>query len=250
MLSTAFLVIAVVDFGVLVWALWLYRRYPSTAQWLATVPLGLLWYDNMVIGIGSMLGEGELLIGLNSVRFLAHYLFLPFTFVAIGSMAKQAGFKWAQPKFVIGAFCVLATYFILHDLWLFYNATFYPSCFADTLRYTTHIAEYTACGPDAVVGSGQSIPPIPAITLNNMMTILGAYLWWKVGYKWLFLGSVGALVFFAIPYSKTGGIFSNMGEPIIMAVILLAAAHITKHRDAWQAALQHGGRVPRATTPQ
>ena len=71
-----------------------------------------------------------------------------------------------------------------------------------------------------------------------------------MGYKWLFLGSVGALVFFAIPYSKTGGIFSNMGEPIIMAVILLAAAHITKHRDAWQAALQNGGRVPRVTTAQ
>jgi hypothetical protein len=30
---------------------------------------------------------------MNTVRFLAHYIFLPFTFVAIGSMAKQAGFK-------------------------------------------------------------------------------------------------------------------------------------------------------------
>jgi hypothetical protein len=227
-LSLAFLAIAVADFAVLVWALRLYRRYPSTAQWLATVPLGLLWYDNFVIAIGGTLGEGQPLVALNVVRFLGHYIFLPFTFIALGSMAKQAGFKWAQPKFVIGAFCLLAAWFMLHDLWLFYNATLYPSCFADTLRYTTRIVEYTACGPDAQIGAGAAIPPIPAMTLSNMMIVFGAYLWWKIGYKWLFLGSVGALVFFAIPYSKTGGVFSNVGEPIISVVILLAAAHITK----------------------
>lgn len=243
MLSIGFLVIAVVDFAVLVWALRLNRRYPSTALKLATVPLLLLWYDNVVIGLGSTIGEGDLLIGMNTVRFVAHYVFLPFTFIAIGSMAKQAGFKWAQPKYVTGAFCVLATYFILHDLWLFYNATFYPSCFADTLRYTTRVAEFTACGPDAPIGAGKAIPPVPAITLSNMMLLFGAYLWWKVGYKWLFLGSLGALVFFAIPYSQTGGVFSNTGEPIICAVIVLAAVHITKHRDSWQAALQNGGRA-------
>lgn len=248
MLSIGFLVIAVADFGLLVWALRLNRQYPSTALKLATVPLYLLWFDNVVIGLGSTLGEGDLLKGLNTVRFLAHYICLPFTFIAIGSMAKQAGFRWAQPKFVIGAFCALATYFIGHDLWLFYNSTFYPSCFADTLRYTTHIQEYTACGPDAVIGIGKPIPPIPAITLSNMMILFGAYLWWKVGYRWLFLGSVGALVFFAIPYSQTGGIFSNTGEPIISAVILLAAVHITKHRDSWQAALQHGGRALRTAS--
>lgn len=240
-LSIGFLLIAVVDFAVLVWALWLYRRYPSTAQWLATVPLGLLWYDNLVIGLGSSIGEGRLLIAMNTVRFLAHYLFLPFSIIAIGSMAKQAGFRWAQPKLVMGAFCALATYFIGHDLWLFYQADFYPSCFADTLRYTTHIKEYTACGPDAVIGAGQQIPPVPAITLSNMMIVFGAYLWWKVGYRWLFLVSVAVLGLFAIPYSSTGGIFGNTGEPIITSALLLAAAHITKHRDEWQAWIRGAG---------
>ena len=81
---------------------------------------------------------------------------------------------------------------------------------------------------DAIIGSGKQIPPIPAITLSNMMILFGAYLWWKIGYKWLFLGSVAALGFFAVPYSSTGGIFSNVGEPIISVVILLATSHITK----------------------
>jgi hypothetical protein len=228
MLSIGYLLIAAVDVGVLIWALRLYKQYPSTALWLATVPLYLLWYDNLTIGLGSTLGEGDLLKGMNTVRFLAHYICLPFTFIAIGSMARQAGFAWAQPKLVMGAFCVLATYFIVHDLWLFANSTFYPSCFADTLRYTTHIAEYTKCSPDAVVGTGQPIPPIPAITLSNMLMLFGLYLWWKIGYKWLFLGALFALGFFAVPYSSTGGIVGNVGEPIITAVVLLACVHITK----------------------
>jgi hypothetical protein len=235
MFSAGYLVIAVIDFALLLWAIRLYKQTPSTALWLASVPLVLMWFDNLTIGLGSTLGEGDLLLGMNTVRFLAHYLFLPFTFIALGSMARQAGFKWAQPKFVIGAFCVLAVYFTGHDLWLFYNSTFYPSCFADTLRYTTHISEYTACGPDAVIGSGKSIPPVPAITLSNMLLIFGLYLWWKVSYKWLFLGSLFATAFFAVPYGSTGGIVGNVGEPIICAVILLAAVHITKNCAAWKA---------------
>lgn len=59
-----------VDLGVLVWALHLYRNYPSTAQWLATVPLGLMWFDNLTFGLGSTLGEGQPLLAMNTVGFL------------------------------------------------------------------------------------------------------------------------------------------------------------------------------------
>lgn len=228
MLSLGYLIIAVIDIAVLVWAMKLYKQYPSTALMLATMPLTLMWFDNLTIGLGSTLGEGPLLLGMNTVRFLAHYILLPFSIIAIGSMARQAGFKWAQPKIVMAAFCVLASYFMVHDLWRFYNATFYHSCFADTLRYTTHIAQYTVCSPDDIVGTGQRIAPVPAITLNNMMLVFGAYLWWKIGYKWLFLGVLASTAFFAVPFTSTGGIVGNVGEPIISIVILMAAVHITK----------------------
>ena len=228
MFSLGYLIIAVIDIAVLVWAIRLYNQYPSTALMLATMPLTLMWFDNLTIGLGSTLGEGSLLLGMNTVRFLAHYILLPLSIIAIGSMARQAGFKWAQPKIVMAAFCVLATYFMVHDLWRFYNATFYHSCFADTLRYTTHIAQYTVCSPDDIVGTGQRIAPVPAITLNNMMLVFGAYLWWKIGYKWLFLGVLASTAFFAVPFASTGGIVGNIGEPIISIVILMTAVHITK----------------------
>jgi hypothetical protein len=228
MLSLAYLIIAGVDLALLIWAISLCREYRSAGLILATVPLTLLWFDNLTIGFGSTLGEGPVLLAMNTVRFLAHYIGLPMTFIAIGAMAREAGFGWAKSKWVMAAFCLLATYFILHDLWLFSQATFYPSCFADTLRYTTYIADYTACGPDAEIGSGIRIGPIPAITLSNMLIIFGIYLWIKIGWKWLALGSLGALGFFAVPYPLTGGIVGNVGEPIISAAIIATAAHISR----------------------
>jgi hypothetical protein len=226
--SIGYLLIAVIDFAVLLWALKLYKAYPSRALFLATLPLTLMWYDNLTIGLGSTIGEGTLLMGMNTVRFIAHYVLLPMTIIAVGSMARQTGYAWAQSKFVIGAFCMLATYFMVDDLWRFSQATFYPSCFADTLRYTTHIAAYTVCSAADVVGTGTRIGPIPAITLSNLLILFGAYLWWKIGYKWLCLGSLFATAFFAVPFGATGGIVGNVGEPIISVVILLAAVHITK----------------------
>lgn len=228
MYSAGYIVIAIVDLAVLVWAIRLCKQYPSNALYLATIPLTLLWFDNFTVGLGSTLGEGDFLKGMNTVRFLAHYIALPMTFIAIGAMARQVGFAWARPKAVMGAFCLLATCFIAHDLWLFASATFYPSCFADTLRYTTYVAEFTACGADATIGSGTRIAPVPAITLSNMLIIFGIFLWVRIGWRWLTLGTVVAMAFFAAPYSLSGGFIGNIGEPIISIAIVATAAHISK----------------------
>ena len=113
MYSLAFMVIALVDFAVLVWAARLCLQYRTNGLIFASLPLTLLWYDNFVIGIGGSLGEGELLKGLNTVRFLAHYIALPMTFIALGAMAREAEFRWARSKLAMGAFCTLATGFIV-----------------------------------------------------------------------------------------------------------------------------------------
>ena len=230
MFSIGYLLIAVIDFAVLVWAARLCREYRTNGLIFASLPLTLLWFDNVTIGLGSTLGEGQLLIGLNTVRFLAHYIALPMTFIAIGAMAREAGFGWARSKWVMAGFGLVATYFIAHDLYLFFSASFYPSCFADTLRYTTYIADYTACGSDADIGAGFRIGPVPAITLTNMLIVFGIYLWFKIGWKWLTIGAIGSMAFFAVPYPLTGGIVGNLGEPVISIAIIATAAHIAERQ--------------------
>lgn len=232
MLSIAYIGVAALDFAILVWAARACVRYRTNGLIFTSLPLLLLWYDNFTVGVGSKIGEGDLLLAMNNVRFIAHYVSLPMIFIGVGALAREAGFGWAQRKWVMGIFCVVATFFILDDLWQFYQATLYPSCFADTLRYTTRIAEYTACSPDADIGVGTRILPYPAITLTFTLIAFGFYLWYKIGWKWLPIGAIVAMVFFAIPYSSTGGIFSNIGEPILAITVLLTATYIARRREA------------------
>ena len=232
MFSNVYLAIAVVDVLVLIWALRLCERYRSNGVIFASFPLFLVWFDNVTIGLGSTLGEGDLLRGMNAVRFVAHYVSLPMSFIAIGAMSREAGFEWARPRWVMGAFCLVATGFILHDLWQFSDAKLYPACFADTLRYTTNITRFTACGPAADVGAGKLISPAPAIILTISVIIFGVYLWVRIDWKWLAILSVATMPLFVVPPGPTGGMVANVGEPIFVAAIVLTAAHIARTHGA------------------
>ncbi len=232
MFSIGYLLIAIVDIAVLIWAVRLCLRYRTNGLIFASFPLLLVWFDNVTIGIGRTLGEGDLLVGMNAVRFIAHYISLPMSFIALGAMAREASFAWAQPRRVMALFCIVATYFIVHDLWQFSSATLYPACFADTLRYTTQITEFTACTPAADIGAGKLISPAPAIILTVTVIVFGVYLWIKIGWKWLAILATGSMVFFAVPPGQTGGIVANIGEPLFIAAIVATAAHIARQHAA------------------
>jgi uncharacterized membrane protein (UPF0136 family) len=226
--SLGYLLIAIVDVAVLAWAARLCLRYRTSGVIFASFPLLLVWFDNLVIGLGSALGEGHLLQGMNAVRFVAHFISLPMGFVAVGAMAREAGFAWAQPKWVMAVFCLATTGFIAYDLWQFFHATLYPACFADTLRYTTQISAATACSTSADIGAGKLISPAPAIILTVTVIAFGIYLWVKTGWKWLLVMSGASMLFFAIPMEATGGIVANIGEPVFIGAIVATAAHIAQ----------------------
>ena len=48
MLSLAYLAIAVVDFGILIWAARLCARYRTNGLIFTSLPLLLLWFDNFI----------------------------------------------------------------------------------------------------------------------------------------------------------------------------------------------------------
>ena len=226
--SAGYLLIAAVDIAVLIWAARLCLRYRTNGLIFASFPLLLVWFDNLVIGVGSTLGEGELLSNMNAVRFIAHFVSLPMGFIAIGAMAREAGFGWAQPKWVMGAFCLATSFFIAYDLISFSSASLYPACFADTLRYTTQVSEHTACTPAAKIGAGSLISPAPAIILTVTVIVFGVYLWVRIGWQWLALLATGSMAFFAVPMGPTGGIVANLGEPLFIGAIVATAAHVAR----------------------
>ena len=73
--------------------LWLQSR--STAMIVLPIILISLTYDNLLLAGGTLIGEGELLLFLSQIRFLVHYLSVPFLIVVGVELANRAGAGWA-----------------------------------------------------------------------------------------------------------------------------------------------------------
>jgi hypothetical protein len=258
MLSVLFLLFAVVH--VAIW-LWTFREWQRLGRpvALSLILFGnlLLWYDNFRIGIGRFLGEGELLYALTIPAFLWHWTILPLLVIVAGSIARMAGFAWAQNKLVMGAFCLVAVWLfsldapyamglLFGDVGPFKAVTMAPACLADTLRYTTTLTPFQFCTPDAVarsVGPG----PFVAIFMNAIMLALGILIWVKRGWKWLALGP-GAMFIAAgaggsLPYGLP---LANFGEILFTLGVTATVVHFARQRAAGLAAQ---GRAPQPGRP-
>ncbi|NJN79853.1 MAG: hypothetical protein HC797_04930 [Anaerolineales bacterium] len=71
-----------------------------------------LMYDNLMIAIGSFIGEGALLKNLNAGRFFIHALITPTMMIFGFGVLRKAGVKWAQGKMAHILICVFATLLI------------------------------------------------------------------------------------------------------------------------------------------
>ncbi len=233
MLSNIFLVYAVIHLGLLTWG-W-HRWTPAgrpVALSLTLFANTLLWYDNFRIGVGRIVGEGDLLYNLSIPAFLWHWTMLPLLMIVAGSIARLAGLEWARSRLVMGLFCLGAVALFVKDLPYVIGLLFgevgpfpavelRPGCIADTLRYTTRVSPAQFCSPDAVAfANGPS--PLPAILMNIVMVGVGIALWVRRGWKWLVIGP--GLMFIAAGGAPLWGVYAlpvaNFGEMLFTAGVL------------------------------
>lgn len=237
MLSFTFFVFAVIHLVIWFWGWKNWARY-GRPRGLFLVLFGgtLLWYDNFRIGIGRFIGEGELLQTMTVPAFAWHWTMLPLLVIAAGSIAKSAGLKWAQPKLVMGAFCLLASVLIALDVPYLFQIDLYPACVADTVRYTTRVSELQFCSADSVVVNGVGSPFV-AIATNVIVLIVGIVMWIQRGWPWLTLGS-GAMFFAAgggpaiAPYWALP--IANFGEILFTLGMITTAIHFARQASEGQ----------------
>jgi hypothetical protein len=229
MLSAIFLVFAVVHVSILVWTIRFWRETRSSTVLMAMMPLLLLWYDCLMIGIGRFIGPSDLLEMLSLPRFWAHWLLTPMWIIAAGGMLRLAGFDWVRPKPVMGAFCVLAVAMIAMEVPLFWSLELHPVCFMDTVRYADSVAANALCFPEQepIRGSG---PPIPAIVTNVVVLVAGIFIWVRCRWPWLTLASLVMFFAAAVPPSLVGPVVGNFGE-IVLAIGILATIRFLLSRQ-------------------
>lgn len=200
------LILALLEWGLLGWAIALWRKSNSLAMIVLPIVLFSLSYDNLVLAFGSLIGEGELLKTLSAIRFVLHNLVVPL-FIAIGvELARRAGADWATRNIQTLSWIVALTLSGIGLSMNFMALELKPVHFAGVLRYVS--AQVTG-------------PPIITIAVNSFVLLIGIGLWYRLQWQWLFWGTAIAFIGNIVPSVIVGTLPSSLAEFILAFSLFL-----------------------------
>jgi hypothetical protein len=218
-LSVAYVIYALAQAGLAVWAYTLYRRRPSYGALTLLLPIAAVVYDNTMVAAGSFIGDGRLLEVLSFPRFGGHALFTPVWIVTAVAFATRAGAfggrarAWATGSWVLYALAVvvgLANSVVL-------------------LRYELvlqgDLVYYTNAG-------GLPGPPFPSIVMTLVVIAMGAIVQRRERWPWMLAGALFMLAAAAIPTDLVGFVVSNSGEVVMAASLVATEAFLQKRERA------------------
>ena len=238
MFSAVMLLLAVADTVLLAWTVSRWREFRHPLLGLLAFLILALPYDTALVGAGRWIGPGDTLELLSGPRFMLFALSVPLILVINASLAKLAGFRWAQPRWFIGAVCLLAIGFLAlswREIVTF--PELHPACWADTLRYVPSVLATQACTADqAGIGVPVALPAAAVLALPTMV-LLGAALWWWRRWPWLFVGSLAGLIFLGLPTAQVGPVPGFFGDALNMVALVATAVHFLRQPPVPGAAL-------------
>lgn len=211
--------------------LWLIRLGRETGQpvaWVLLVPQACLVYDNLIVGLGSTLGPGPLLETLSWPRFWTHWLFGTWAIAGCGVILRLAGVERLKTRNGLLAFCAMTLALMLYDLPHFFADRLYAVCELDLVRYSTAVAQGTACfdGQPAVPGT----PPFASIVTLLVVLGCGVVLLRKHLFPWMLIGGLMMLASTA-PQLRALKL-DNMGEVFFTGGVIWAFARFAPRRNA------------------
>ena len=197
MIATFYLIISAMCFVALYYSFKLWRQHPNPITLLILIPLLFLWLDNFAIATGKWVGEGPILTGMTYLRFYWHWQMLPLYMIVAGALARRSGFFWAQPKWVMAIFCIVAVFFMIDDVPYIWQVQFQPACYGDTYRFVINV---------------------PAGQLCEGTTALDKFPWLALPCVFMFACAASG----AIPGFYWGQLIGNVGEPIFNIGLIAA----------------------------
>jgi hypothetical protein len=228
MYTALFFVYGLLQLGLFVWLLRLWRETREPVALLLILPQFFLIWDNWRVAAGPLLGFGDLLYWLSWPSFWMHWFAGCWLIIAAGALLRIAGFEFARSKWVMGAFCTLAFALMLHDLPYFWTRDIYPVCEYDLIRYGSTVREATRCSPDQALAGSRDFPLAPVVTCFVLIGA-GLVLWVRRGFPWLFLGAFLMLISATPPFAKYK--LDNLGEVLIKGGAFWTLWHFTRNRQ-------------------
>jgi hypothetical protein len=167
--------------------------------------LGLV-YDSIVIAVGSLVGEGEVLRQLNLGRYVFFTVFTPLLMITGLEFAARAGVVWAQKRVFqiliwVAAFSLVGFGGVVE--WQFKDSLVVEEVWG-ALRYVHEV----------------SFLPLAPILTNFVLMILGGLIWRKYRWPWVFAGALVMLVGSAIPLGMVGPWVSTGAQAVLMGCLV------------------------------
>lgn len=206
------------------WALRLAQHKRAPGALIIALGAGVLVYDNAVLGVGHLLGEGQLLETLSLARYGLFVSIAPVTLIAalrIGAAARVRALQ-AGP-WLWGAWAIILA-LLAHGFWfVFGGLQLEPACIDGTLRYSALVTESQLCSPGQEPLTAARMP-ISVIVSDILVAIIGAAICGKRAWPWLFVGSIVVFVAAKFPPSQFGPFIGNASAIAWMLAFAVSSA--------------------------
>lgn len=210
--SVIFLGFAVAYLVLLGWGITLAARHGwLTPANLPLLVLAALVYDNLIIGLGIFIGEGALLEGLNLARFWIHALVTPVLVAWALHSLRRAGHGFAQARwYQVASIAAALALTVLEYFLEVRGLSIVPEEEYGALSYS-----------NAEPASG---PPVMVLIVAGVLLIVGAMLWKKQRWPWLFVGAVIMTFGSAVELPLPSGAITNAFELVLLISIMATKA--------------------------
>lgn len=227
LMQVMFLAQAGLQLMLLGWLVRIYRETGLAVALMLMIPQFGLFYDNLIVGIGSWIGIGPLLEAISWPRFWIHWLMGAWLIIASGAILRLAGFAWAQKKAVMGAFCGFTVFWMIWDIPYFFTKSLHPVCEFGLVRYSVQVAADKFCLSTQTVVPGDG-PPWPQLATCFVVIAAGALLAFKRRFPWMMLGGILMFISATPPFAAIK--LDNLGEVFIAGGCIWAIAHFSRGR--------------------
>jgi hypothetical protein len=189
-----------------------YKRYRvQSAVLMIPVVLGLV-YDKAIISTGRFIGEGALLENLNLMRYWLHAFFTPLLVLFSWKTLEQAHIGWSGEKRALISVLLLTIGLVLLELFTeVFGLVLQPEWEYGVLTYS-----------DAAVSAG---PPIMVLFVSLVLLIASTLIWWKLKWRWFFIGSTLMIAGSAIPFPIKSGAVTNLFELALLISLAATSAY-------------------------
>lgn len=213
MISVFYLIIAAGLLAVTIWSISLLRRSFSLGALLMVLPTAALIYDNLIAGLGSTIGQGQLLQTLSVGRYLGH-VFLPALWIYTAlALAHRSGIAWPGREWV------------RWGSWLLILLLTVAMIFTD-LAGMSLVVEYEGDALRYVNENRFAGPPIAATTMTLLVIGLGVAVWRRSGWPWMAAGALFMLLAGTVLHAALGSVATNIGELLFATSLVATEAHV------------------------